>query len=289
MSLARLTPWLQRAQAEKFAIGAFNVNTLEQAQAIVAAAEAEQAPAILQVSHNALLYMGSGNNLLGLRYIAAIGREAANMVTVPIILHLDHGTYDEVIAAANLGFTSVMFDGGDLPYAENIAQTQRLRQITAQLNVNLEAELGEVPKPGGSQSEEKGALTDPAEVAEFVAQTQIDSLAIALGSAHGGRRKETSLDIERLKAIRAVTATPLVLHGSSGVVDKDVLLGIELGLCKVNVATQLNQAFTQTIRRKLAEQESMVDPRPYLKEARIHMQAEVQKRMRLFGTSGKAV
>ena len=223
MTIAKFKPWLILAQSNQFAIGAFNFNTLEQAQAIVAAAEAENAPVVLQVSHNALKYIGSGNHRQGLRYAAAIGREAAKIATIPVILHLDHGTYDEVVEAANLGFSSVMFDGGDLSYAENIAKTQKLREITSELGVTLEAELGEVPKPGGSESEKDGMLTDPSTVSGFIEETSIDALAVSLGSVHGGKQKNTSIDLPRLKKINALANIPLVLHGSSGVKDDEII------------------------------------------------------------------
>lgn len=286
--LARAVPWLARARRDGFALGAFNINTLEQAQAIVTAAELEQAPVILQVSHRALIYLGSGSNLLGLRYVAAIGHVAADSVTVPVMLHLDHGTYEEVVGAVSAGFTSVMFDGGDLPFEENLAQTQALRRLTRQMGVALEAELGETPKPGGSASEEHGCLTDPAEVPAFVAQTGIDALAIAIGSAHGGLKKDVALDLPRLAAIAAASDVPLVLHGSSGVKDADIQAGIRMGLCKINVATQLNQAFTRAVRDHLAGDPHVSDPRPYLGDARESVVAQVRERLRFIGAAGRA-
>src|SRR5689334_11018942 len=126
MTLQNVLPWILGAQQEGWAVGAFNANTLEQAQAIVAAAQAEEAPAIIQVSHRALTYIGSGNEIQGLNYVAAIGKVAAESVTVPIALHLDHGTEREVLQALALGFTSVMFDGDGLYFEENIAITTRL-------------------------------------------------------------------------------------------------------------------------------------------------------------------
>ncbi|MFN8450063.1 MAG: class II fructose-bisphosphate aldolase [Anaerolineae bacterium] len=151
MTLCDLRPWLDRAQREKFAIGAFNANTLEQVQAIVIAAQAEQSPAVIQVSHRALQYLGSGAELLGLEYIAAVGRVAAQSVAVPIALHLDHATEDEVRRAISLGFTSVMFDGSLLPYDQNVQMTRRLADEARIAGVCMEAELGEVPKPGVSE------------------------------------------------------------------------------------------------------------------------------------------
>lgn len=286
MTLCDLRPWLDRAQREQFAIGAFNANTLEQVQAIVLAAEAEQSPAVVQVSHRALQYLGSGSEMLGLEYFAVLGKVAAASVSVPIALHLDHANEDEVRRAIALGFTSVMFDGSLLPYAENVETTRRLSDEARAAGVCMEAELGEVPKPGVSDDTE--ALTDPGEAAAFVAATGIDSLAVALGSAHAVTEKRVSIDLERLKAIRTAVAVPLVLHGSSGVLDGEIAEGIRLGLCKVNVATQLNKAFTRAARAKLADDEMLVDPRKYLGPARAAMVEGVRERIRFFGASGKA-
>lgn len=286
MTLCDLRPWLDRAQREKFAIGAFNANTMEQVQAIVIAAQAEQSPAVIQVSHRALQYVGSGAEMLGLEYIAAVGRVAAQSVSVPIALHLDHATEDEVRRAISLGFTSVMFDGSLLPYDQNVAMTRRLADEARIAGVCMEAELGEVPKPGVSEDTE--ALTDPDEAAAFVAETGIDSLAIALGSMHSVVEKHVSIDLERLKAIRAAVSLPLVLHGSSGVLDGQIAEGIRLGLCKVNVATQLNKVFTLAARARLEDDATMVDPRKYLGPARAAMIEGVRERIRFFGSSGKA-
>lgn len=284
MTLAKLTPWLRLAQAQTFAIGAFNINTLEQVQAIVQAAQAECAPVILQVSHRALNYLGVGQSMIGIRYIAEIGRVAAESVSVPVVLHLDHGSYEEVLSAISLGFTSVMFDGGDLPYDDNVTRTQELRELTSSLGINLEAELGVIGRVGGLEND----LTNPDDVADFVEKTHVDSLAVSIGSVHGGQTKTTVLDLDRLAAIHAVTDVPLVLHGSSGVRDEDIQAAIGLGLCKINVSTQLNQAFTQAVRNHLAADVKVVDPRPYLGAGRTAMQAAVQERMRFFGVAGRA-
>jgi fructose-bisphosphate aldolase class II len=187
-----------------------------------------------------------------------------------------------------LGFTSVMFDGGDLPFEQNVACTVALRELAHSANVSIEAEIGEVPRADGAgQAGEAQDLTQPDEAARFVRSTGIDSLAIALGSVHAVREKSRSLDIDRLQAIRAAVDVPLVLHGSSGVTDDNICRGIALGLCKVNVATQLNQAFTQRLRDVLADA-SEIDPRRYLGPAREAMVDRVRERIRIFGATGKA-
>jgi fructose-bisphosphate aldolase, class II len=289
MTLRNVFPWILRAQQEGWAVGAYNANTLEQVQAVVLAAQAENAPAIIQVSHRALTYIGSGNEILGLKYIAAVGRIAAESVTVPIALHLDHGTESEVLQAIALGFTSVMFDGDGLPFDENIAITRRLCETAHSIGVCMEAEVGEVPKPDGKDYDEAAiALTEPDEAEQFAKATGVDTLAVALGSVHGLKSKTVSLDLERLKEIRRRVSTPLVLHGSSGVSDADIKKGVGMGLAKVNVATQLSQAFTNAIRDVLNQDKELVDPRKYLLPARKAQMEIVRERIQFLGAGGKA-
>ncbi len=289
MTLQNVFPWILRAQHEGWAVGAFNANTLEQVQAVVLAAQAENAPAIIQVSHRALTYIGNGNEIQGLKYIAAIGKIAAESVTVPLALHLDHGTESEVLQAIALGFTSVMFDGDGLSFDDNISITKRLCETAHSIGVCMEAEVGEVPKPDGKEYDETAiALTQPGEAAQFAEATGVDTLAVALGSVHGLKAKTISLDLDRLKAIRDRVSTPLVLHGSSGVSDKDIKQGIVMGLCKVNVATQLSQAFTGAIRDVLNKDDGLVDPRKYLAPGRNAQMEIVRERIQFLGASGKA-
>ena len=289
MTLQNVFPWILRAQHEGWAVGAFNANTLEQVQAVVLAAQAEEAPAIIQVSHRALTYIGGGNEIQGLKYIAAIGKIAAESVTVPLALHLDHGTESEVLQAIALGFTSVMFDGDGLSFDENISITKRLCETAHSVGVCMEAEVGEVPKPDGKDYDESAiALTQPDEAAQFAEATGVDTLAVALGSVHGLKAKTVSLDLDRLTAIRSRVSTPLVLHGSSGVSDQDIKKGIAMGLCKVNVATQLSQAFTGAIREVLSKDGELVDPRKYLAAGRNAQMEIVRERIQFLGASGKA-
>jgi fructose-bisphosphate aldolase class II len=288
MTLQNVYPWILRAHQEGWAVGAFNANTLEQVQAIVLAAQAEQAPAIIQISHRALTHVGSGNEVQGIKYIAALGKIAAESVAAPVALHLDHGTESEVVQAIALGFTSVMFDGDGLPFEENISITKRLCDMAHSVGVCMEAEVGEVPKPDGKAFDESAIeLTDPDEALQFAQVTGIDTLAVALGSVHGLKSKTVSLDLERLQAIRKQVSIPLVLHGSSGVSDADIKQGVSMGLSKVNVATQLAQAFTGAVREELNKDNSLVDPRKYMSAGRNAQMEIVRERMRFFGSSGK--
>jgi fructose-bisphosphate aldolase class II len=289
MTLQNVLPWIRQAQQDGWAVGAFNTNTLEQAQSIVLAARSEEAPVIIQVSHRALTYIGNGNEIQGLKYIAAIGKIAAESVTVPVALHLDHGTEREVLQAIALGFTSVMFDGDGLSFEENISITKHLCEVAHSVGACMEAEVGEVPKPDGKEFDEATiALTQPDEATQFAEATGIDTLAVALGSVHGLKTKQISLNLECLTAIRSRVSIPLVLHGSSGVSDNDIKQGIAMGLCKVNVATQLNQVFTEAIRDVLNRDGEVVDPRKYLGSGRNAQSEIVRERIRFFGASGKA-
>lgn len=289
MTLQNVLPHIQTAHRTGYAIGAFNANTLEQMQAIVLAAQAENAPVIIQVSHRALQYVGSGSEMLGLQYMAAMGKIAAASVNVPVSLHLDHANADEVLQAIALGFTSVMFDGDALPFAQNVATTKRLCEIAHAAGVCMEAEIGEVPKPDGAAFDLADIdLTTPDDAEEFVKATGIDNLAVALGSVHGLKDKSVSLDLERLQAIRARVDTPLVLHGSSGVNNADIAQGIKLGLAKINIATQLSKAFTAAVRDVLAADTELVDPRKYLGPGRDAQIEVVRERLRFVGASGKA-
>lgn len=288
MTLCNVGPWLQHARRERFALGAFNANTMEQMQAIVHAAQEERAPVIIQVSHNALRYVGGGSEVRGLQYMADVGKVAARQVTVPVGLHLDHAHEREVLQAIALGFTSVMFDGATLPFAQNVAATRRLCEVAHAAGVFMEAEVGEVPRAGEPGAEQaRSHHTDPRAAAEFVQATGVDALAVAIGSLHGVKEKRVELDLERLEAIGAAVDVPLVLHGSSGVTDEHIAAGIRRGLCKINIATQLNKAFTAAVRATLAEDGQLVDPRKYLDPARSAMKEVARERLRFVGAAGR--
>lgn len=289
MTLQNVLPYIQTAHKEGWAVAAFNANTMEQMQSIVLAAQAENAPVIIQVSHRALQYVGSGSEIRGLQYMAALGKVAAASVDVPVSLHLDHANEQEVLQAIALGFTSVMFDGDELPFDENVAVTKRLRDIANAAGVCMEAEIGEVPKPDGAAYDPNEIdLTTPDDAETFVKATGVDILAIALGSVHGLKDKSVALDLARLQAIRERVDTPLVLHGSSGVNNDDIAKGIALGLAKVNIATQLSKAFTGAVRAVLAADGELVDPRKYLGPGREAQVEVVRERLRFVGAAGKA-
>ena len=274
---------LTKAQREGYAVGAFNANNLEYVQAIIDAAEEEKAPVILQASQGAI-------NYAGLDMIVAMVRTAAEKATVPVVLHLDHGTsYEQNVRCLRAGFTSLMFDGSKLPSEENAAITKRIVEMAHVVGVPVEAELGQVPTAGNITWEDVEALmTDPEEAKRFVEETGVDFLAVAVGSVHKMTAQAAKIDVERTKKIAELTGVPLVLHGASGVTDDGYKEGIKAGICKINIATELNKAFTKGMHDALAKKPDEIDPRRIVGVGRQYVKEAVKAKMRLFGCSGKA-
>ena len=281
MALVRSTEVLAYAQEAHFAVGAFNADNMEMLQAIVEAAEEERAPVILQVSEPTVRYAG-------LTLPAAMVKQVAAEVTVPVVLHLDHGTsFEQNVHALRAGFTSLMFDGSRLPYEENVAITRRIADMAHIAGLAVEAELGKVLQTGATPEEVAAAMTDPDQAAEFVARTGCDSLAVAVGSIHAMKGREADLDLERIRAIHERVGLPLVLHGSSGVKHDSITAAIALGVCKVNVSTYLKQAFVSTLRAELAAAPDEVDFRVLFIPAREAAKERVREKLRLFGASDR--
>jgi fructose-bisphosphate aldolase class II len=284
MPLVTTKELLEKAMRGKYAVGAFNANNIEMVQAIIEAAEEENAPVILQASQGAIKYAGLEN-------IAAIVKNAAAMAKIPIALHLDHGTdYEQNVKCLRIGFTSLMFDGSKLPYEENVSITRKIVEMGHAVGVPVEGEIGKI---AGTEdhitvSEVEADMTEPEEALRFVADTGVDSLAVAVGSVHRMKKKEAKLDHERIKKIAELVKIPLVLHGSSGVMDDEMRKGIKEGLCKINVATQLNMAFVEGMRKALNEKPEEVDPRKILGVSKELLKKVVRDRIRVFGCAGKA-
>ncbi len=281
MALVRSTEVLAYAQEAHFAVGAFNADNMEMLQAIVEAAEEERAPVILQVSEPTVRYAG-------LTLPAAMVKQVAAEVTVPVVLHLDHGTsFEQNVHALRAGFTSLMFDGSRLPYEENVAITRRIADMAHIAGLAVEAELGKVLQTGATPEEVAAAMTDPDQAADFVARTGCDSLAVAVGSIHAMKGREADLDLERIRAIHERVGLPLVLHGSSGVKHDSITAAIALGVCKVNVSTYLKQAFVSTLRAELAAAPDEVDFRVLFIPAREAAKERVREKLRLFDASDR--
>lgn len=284
MSLVPVAELLLQAQQGHYAVGAFNCNNMEIVQAIVAAAEAEKAPVIIQASQGAIKYAG-------VEFIGAMTRLAAEKTTVPVALHLDHGTsFAQVMQCVRNGFTSVMIDGSKHSLDDNIVLTNKVIEAVRPLGLSVEAELGKI---GGTEDDitvkERDALfTDPAEAERFVQATGVDSLAVAIGTAHGQYKGTPKLDFERLREITAKVSVPIVLHGSSGVPDEAIRQAITLGVCKVNIDTNIREAFVLAARRVLDANAKEIDPRKVLGPAREAATEIIREKIRVFGSSGKA-
>jgi len=284
MALVPVTELLLKADREGYAVGAFNANNMEIVQAIAEAAALENAPVIMQASQGAIKYAG-------LDFITGMVRLAADEYKVPIALHLDHGTdFDQVVKCIRSGFSSVMFDGSKLPLEENIAMTKKVLDMARPIGVSVEAELGKI---GGTEDhvhvEARDALyTDPEEARIFVEATGVESLAIAIGTAHGQYKGEPHLDFDRLQKIKELVKIPIVLHGSSGVPDATVQKAIALGVCKVNIDTNIREAFVWEMRKVMAQDPDEIDPRKILGPARQATVEIIRQKIRVFGSSNRA-
>lgn len=264
------------AAQRKQGIGAFNVIHLETAEAIVAAAENANLPVILQVSHNCIRYHGA------LEPIAKAMLALAEASSANVAVHLDHCEDVELAKQAiDLGFDSVMYDGSTLSYEENVAATREVVEYAHERGRTVEAELGEI---GGKTAHTPGVRTDPNEAEEFVAATGVDGLAVAVGSEHAMQERTASLDLDLISELRDRLDVPLVLHGSSGVPDEEIVKGIHAGMTKINVSTHLNGFFTRAIREYLDENPTVTDSRKYIKAGREALSAEAQRMLEVFAT-----
>jgi fructose-bisphosphate aldolase, class II len=242
-------------------VGAFNVIHLEHAEALVAGAGMVSRPVILQISENAVRFHGA------LEPIVVATLAVARAAPVPVAVHLDHARDVELVhEAVALGVPSVMFDASELPYEENVTATAAVVEHCHRQDVWVEAELGEIGGKDGVHA--PGARTDPAEAEEFVAGTGVDALAVAVGTSHAMTTRDATLDLALIAALKRAVPVPLVLHGSSGVADDDLVAGVAAGMTKINIATHLNQVFTTAVRDYLEVHPEVVDTRKYLGAAR---------------------
>ncbi|MET7359404.1 class II fructose-bisphosphate aldolase [Streptomyces sp. NPDC005562] len=274
MSLVSTGELVAEARDAGHGVAAFNVITLEHAEAVALGAERAGLPAILQISENAVRFHGGR-----LAPIAAASAAVARASTARLSLHLDHVTDVDLLRASHAeGFSSVMFDASKLTYDENVQATADAVRWGHERGIWVEAELGQV---GGKEGEAPldahapGVRTDPAEAAAYVAGTGVDALAVAVGSSHAMTERTAALDHELIGSLAAAVPVPLVLHGSSGVPDEEIRRAIASGMVKINVGTALNTAFTGEVRGYLAAHATGVDPRKYLAPAREAMAGTV--------------
>jgi fructose-bisphosphate aldolase class II len=275
---------LRDAQKNGYAVGAFNINNMEIVQAIIEAAEETNSPVILQASQGGIKYAG-------VEYIAALGKVAGEKAKVPVALHLDHGTdFEQIVRCIRYGFTSVMIDGSKYPLEKNIEATKKVVEMARAVGISVEAELGKI---GGTEdditvTDREATFTDPDEAVKFVEATDVDSLAIAVGTAHGVYKGEPKLDYDRIEVIHNRVSVPLVLHGSSGVPDESIKKAISLGISKVNIDTNIRESFANAVKEFLKENPDNIDPRKILGPAREAMKETIKEKMHVFGSAGRA-
>lgn len=285
MPLVSMTEMLKKAKAEGYAVGQFNLNNLEFTQAILQAAEAEKSPVICGVSEGAARYMSGFKTVV--KMVEGLMEDLK--VTVPVAIHLDHGSsFEKCKEAIDAGFTSVMIDASHHPFEENVETTKKVVEYAHSKGVSVEAELGTV---GGQEDDvvaEGVIYADVDECVELVKRTGIDCLAPALGSVHGPYKGEPNLGFKEMEEIGKATGMPLVLHGGTGIPTKDIQKSISLGTAKINVNTENQIASARVVREVLAAKPNEYDPRKYLGPARETIKETVIGKMREFGSSGKA-
>lgn len=284
MALVSMKEMLIKAKSEGYAVGQFNINNLEWTQAILAAAEEEKSPVILGVSEGAGKYMGGFYTVV--KIVEGLMKDMNT--TVPVAIHLDHGSsFEKCKAAIDAGFTSVMIDASHHSFDENIEITKQVVDYAHAKGVSVEAELGTV---GGEEDGVIGGImyANPQECKALVEATAIDCLAPALGSVHGPYKGEPNLGFAEMEEISTLTDLPLVLHGGTGIPTKDIQRSISLGTAKINVNTENQIAATKVIREFLDNDKKTYDPRKFLGPAREAIKATVIGKMREFGSSQKA-
>jgi fructose-bisphosphate aldolase class II len=272
------------AQKNNYAVGAFNTNNLEITHAIVRAAEAKRAPILIQISSGAMRYAG-------VDFLPMIVAKAARLASIPIAIHLDHGPdFKTVMIALRAGFTSIMRDASKLPYEENVAEVRKVVEACHNVGIPVEAEIGRL---GGAEehvvvSEREALMSDPDECARFVDDAGFDYLAVAIGNAHGFYKGEPKLDFDRLEAIRDRVSVPLVLHGASGIPDAQITMAVERGICKINIDTEVRNAFIRTMQQFTTDNPDQIDPRKVFAPCIDAMQKVVEHKIEIFRSAGRA-
>jgi fructose-bisphosphate aldolase class II len=271
MTLARTADVVSAAATAGEGVGAFNVITLEHAEAIALGVETAGRSGILQISENAVRFHGGQLDPIACAVVAV-----AEQSRVPLAVHLDHVEDDSLLRqAAGLGISSVMYDASKRDYDANVMATRQAADWAHEQALWIEAELGEIGGKDGAHA--PGVRTDPNEAFEYVAATSVDGLAVAVGSSHAMVERTAELDLTLIRDLARKLPVPLVLHGSSGVADVHLSAAVSAGIVKVNIGTILNVAFTTAVRDRLAADPDLVDPRAYLRSAREAIATEVTR------------
>ncbi|HEY8445252.1 MAG TPA: class II fructose-1,6-bisphosphate aldolase [Bacilli bacterium] len=283
--LVNMTEMLRRAKEGKYAVGQFNINNLEWTKTILSVAEEMNSPVILGVSEGAARYMGGYKTVVGM----VKGLLEDLNITVDVAIHLDHGSsFESCKKAIDAGFTSVMIDGSHHPLEENIRMTKEVVDYAHARNVSVEAELGTV---GGQEDDVVGKgiiYADKDECVKLVKEANIDFLAPALGSVHGPYKGEPKLGFKEMEEIKEATNIPLVLHGGTGIPDDKIKKAISCGTAKINVNTECQQAFARELRKLIANDDKVYDPRKILGPATKGIAEAVREKMKVFGSVDKA-
>jgi len=275
---------LKKAQREGYAVPAFNIHNLETLEVVVETAAELKSPVILAGTPSTIEYAGG-------EFIVAMAEVAAGKYNIPIAIHLDHfEDVDKIKHFVYLGFKSTMIDASHAPFEENIETVKKVVEYAHKYDATVEAELGRL---GGQEDdlivdEKDSKYTNPKQAKEYVERTGIDSLAVAIGTAHGLYKGEAKLDLDRLKEIRDIVDVPLVLHGASDVPDELVKKAISLGICKVNVATDLKIPFSDAVKKYFIENPEANDPRKYMTPGKEAMKKVVEHKIMVCGSNGKA-
>lgn len=282
MPLVTSEKMLAEAREGGYAVGAFNVENMEMVKAVIAAAEEVKAPVMLQTTPSTVKY-GTLET-----YFAMVSAEAKK-ASVPVCLHLDHGSsFELAVQAIKAGYTSVMIDGSHEDFEHNVELTKKVVDVAKACGIPVEAELGKVGGKEDDLEAEEDGNTDPKEAKEFVERTGVSSLAIAIGTAHGFYAGTPVLDKERVSEVKELVSVPLVLHGASGLSDEDVKECVRRGMCKVNFATELRVAYTEAGKKLLQEKPETFDPKKLGIAGMEAVKELVKERMCVCGCNGKA-
>lgn len=283
--LENMSRMLLEAKDNKYAVAQFNINNLEWTRFVLEECEELKTPVILGVSEGAMKYMGGYKTVVDMvknlmEYLS---------ITIPVAIHLDHASsYESCVSAIDAGFTSVMIDASKENLETNIAISKKVVEYAHARNVTVEGEIGHV---GGQEDGVNGGIlyAEVSDCVDYVASTGIDFLAPALGSVHGPYHGDPVLAFDRMEEIKEKTNLPLVLHGGSGIYDEQIRKAISCGICKLNINTELQQAWTKGVREKLSSDTEVYDPRKVIKAGEANIKLAIQEKVELLGSKGKAL